>query len=132
MSEFRVRSSESEAVLRFAGIRGDYFTVALTSGPVYASRDVWTYTDAHGLADFFEWMASQGKPWSGTEGWESIEGEFKIYASCSLLGTVAFDIEINHLGIAEEWQIASQIKTEFGQLPSLAKKARSFFGLSPS
>lgn len=60
MSEFRVRSSESEAVLRFAGIRGDYFTVALTSGPVYARRDVWTYTDAHGLADFLNGWHRKG------------------------------------------------------------------------
>lgn len=132
MSEFRVRSSESEAVLRFSGIRGDYFTVALTSGPVSASRDVWAYTDAHGLADLFDWMASQSKPWSGTEGWESIEGEFKIYASCSVLGAVIFDIEMTHLGIDEEWRVSSQIRTEFGQLPSLAIKARSFFGPSPS
>lgn len=132
MTEFRIVSSETKATLLFTGIKGDYFRVALESGPVNASRDVWAYTDAHGLADLFEWMASQSKPWSGTEGWESIEGEFKVYASCSVLGAVTFNIELNHLGIAEEWRVASRIKSEFGQLPSLAIKARSFFGPSPS
>jgi len=132
MSEFQIRSSETEATLLFSDISGDYFTVALTSGPVNASRDVWAYTDAHGLADLFEWMASQSRPWGGTEGWESIEGEFKIYASCSALGVITFDTELNHQGIAEEWRVTSQIKSEFGQLPSLAAKARSFFGPSPS
>ena len=58
MSDFQIRSSETEATLLFSGIRGDYFTVVL-SGPVNASRDVWAYTDSHGLADLFEWMASQ-------------------------------------------------------------------------
>lgn len=132
MSEFRIESSETEATLLFTGIRGDYFTVVLSSGPVNASRDVWAYTDAYLLADLFEWMAAQTKPWSGTEGWESIEGEFKIYASCSTLGAVTFDIEMNHLGIAEEWRLKGQIKSEFGQLPRLSTKARSFFGPSPS
>lgn len=131
MSDFQIRSSETEATLLFSGIRGDYFTVVL-SGPVNASRDVWAYTDSHGLADLFEWMASQSKPWNGSEGWESIEGELKIYASCTILGAVTFDIEMKHLGIAEEWRVVTQIKSEFGQLPSLATKARSFFGPSPS
>ncbi|MHA3025495.1 DUF6228 family protein [Chromohalobacter israelensis] len=115
----------------FSGIRGDYFTIVLL-GPVSANRNVWAYTDAHGLADLFEWMASKSKPWRGSEGWESIEGEFKFYASCSALGAVTFDIEINHPGIAEAWRVTTKIKTDFGQLPSLATKARSFFGPSPS
>ncbi|SDT09687.1 hypothetical protein SAMN05216421_2890 [Halopseudomonas xinjiangensis] len=132
MSEFQIESSDTEATLLFSGIRGDYFTVALSSGPVNARRDVWAYTDAHGLADLFEWMALQSKPWSGTEGWESLEGEFNIYASCCALGAVTFDIEMSHLGIVEEWRVTSRIKSEFGQLPSLATKARSFFGPSPS
>lgn len=105
MSDFRIESSETDATLLFTWIRGDYFTVCLSSGPVNASRDVWAYTDEHGLADLFEWMASQSKPWGAAEGWESIEGKFKIYASCSTLGTVTFDIQMNHLGVSEEWGV---------------------------
>lgn len=116
MSEFRIKSSETEATLLFSGIRGDYFTVTLSSGPVNATRDVWAYTDAYGLAGLFEWLASQSKPWSKTEGWESIEGELKIYVNCSTLGEITFDVEMNHFGVAEEWRVSSQIKSEFGQL----------------
>jgi len=93
---------------------------------------VWAYTDAHGVADLFEWMASQDKPWGKARGWESIEGEFKLIASCNLRGKVTLDLEMNHMGCAEEWRVQTQIKFEFGQLPGLAKQARVFFGPSPS
>src|SRR5690606_41495342 len=130
MSDFQIRSSETEATLLFSGIRGDYFTVVL-SGPVNASRDVWAYTDSHGLADLFAWMASQSKPWNGSEGWESIEGGLKISASCTMLGAVTFDIEMKHLGIAEEWRGFTQIQSGIGQVPSIATEARSAFGPAP-
>lgn len=132
MHEFRVKSSETNAELLFFGISGDYFSVEFSSDSVTCQRAVWAYTDAHGLADLFEWMASQGKPWEQAEGWESIEGEFKLYASCNLRGNVTFDIEMNCLGCAEEWRVKLQLKSEFGQLPSLAKQSRAFFGPSPS
>lgn len=132
MQEFRVQSSETEAELLFFGVNGDNFSVAFSSGTVNCQREVWAYTDAYGLADLFEWMASQSKPWKTSEGWESIEGEFKLYASCNVRGNITFDLELNHLGCTEEWRVKSQLKSEFGQLPSLAKKARAFFGPSPS
>ena len=128
MKEFLIKSSETEATLLFSEIQGDYFVVALSSAAVSARREVWAYTDSHGLASLFEWMASQSKPWSKTEVWESLEGEFKLCASCSSVGVVTFDIEMNHMGCAEEWRIKSQLKSEFGQLTDLAVKARAFFG----
>lgn len=132
MQEFRVQSSETEAELIFFGVNGDNFSVAFSSGTVNCQREVWAYTDAHGLADLFEWMASQSKPWRTLEGWESIEGEFKFYVSCNARGNIIFDMEMNHLGGVEEWRVKTQLKSEFGLLPSLAKKARAFFGPSPS
>lgn len=132
MSEFRIKSVESDLEMILSDIKGDYFKVRVVSAHLNAIREVWAYTDASGLADFMEHLASHEKPWAGTEHWESLEGEFKFSAKCSLLGRVTFEIELSHEGCAEEWLVRTQLSSELGQLPKLAKSARAFFGEAPS
>ena len=68
------------------------------------------------------------KDGEGQRRWETIEGEFKISAKCSRLGQVTFEIEFSQYSRAEEWVVKTQLNTELGQMPRLAKSAREFFG----
>ena len=132
MNEFRIKSSDTDLALILSDINGDYFKAKLVSAHLNAMREVWAYTDAYGFADLLEYLASKEKPWEGEETWQSIEGEFKLSASCDHVGKIKFRINLNHLGHTEEWEAKTEINSEFGQLPHLAKKAREFFGESPS
>lgn len=128
---FSIRSSESDTELVFLSHRGDYFDVELRSRQLSAAREVWAYTDAYGLADLFEFLAKQSRPWRGTEAWSSIEGEFSLSATCSSTGVVSFEVKLCHFGTSEEWKLRKRISSEFGQLPRFAEMARAFFGPSP-
>jgi Family of unknown function (DUF6228) len=131
MKEFRIKSSLSDVELRLFNIQGDYFTVEIVSGSMKAIREVWAYTDAYTFADLIEALASHDRPWEGSECWESLEGEFKFSATCTKLGQVMFEIELSQSGNAEFWLIKSQIRSDFGTLPILARSARVFFGNTP-
>ena len=132
MTKFQIKSSDTDLMLILSDINGDYFKAQLVSSRLNAMREVWAYTDAYGFADLLEQLASREKPWEGEEIWQSIEGEFKFSASCNHVGKVKFRVELNHIGHAEEWEAKTEINSEFGQLPHLAKSAREFFGESPS
>jgi len=131
-AEFRIKSSHTDLELILSDIKGDYFIARISSKHMKITREVWAYADAYGFAELFEWLASQEKPWNEKQSWESLEGEFKFSAMCSSLGVITFEVEFNHYGCAEEWQAKTQLSSEFGQLPALAKQAREFFGESPS
>jgi hypothetical protein len=132
MDEFRIKSCSSDIELLLSQIQNDYFVAEIASSHMKAVRKVWAYTDSYDFADLVEWMASQDRPWEGTQYWESWGGEFKFSCECNSLGQVTFEIELNHFGVAEEWSVKTQILSEFGHLPILAKSARKFFGESPS
>jgi Family of unknown function (DUF6228) len=131
MDEFRIKSCSSDTELLFTHTNSDYFVAEIASSHIKAVREIWAYTDSYSFADLIEWMASQEHPWKGAQYWESLEGEFKFSATCNSLGQVTFEVGLNHCGITEEWSIKTQICSEFGSLPILAKSARKFFGESP-
>ena len=132
MSEFRIKSSDSDLELILSDIQGDYFKARIASKHLNTIREVWAYTDAYGFADMMKILSSYEKPWTDIKRWESIEGEFKISAACNRLGKVTFEIELSNYGGAEEWAVKTQLNSELGQLPRIAKSARAFFGASPS
>ena len=132
MNEFRIKSVDTDLELILSDIKGEYFKVRLVSGHINVVREVWAYTDAYGFADLMEHLATYEKPWLEAQRWESIEGEFKFSATCSKLGKVTFELEFCHYGCSEEWQVKTQLNSELGQLPKLAKSAKKFFGKSPS
>lgn len=104
MSEFIIKSSTSDLSLVLSDINGDYFKATLQSPHQNAVREVYAYTDTYGLADLMEFLSSQKKPWVGEESWESLEGEFKLTATCSILGQVIFKIILSEkTGKDEEW-----------------------------
>lgn len=132
MKEFRIKSSDSDLELILSDIKDDYFKARIVSNHINSVREVYAYTDAYGFADMMESLASHEKGWPDKQRWETLEGEFKVYATCSKLGKVTFEIELSHYGCSEEWILNTQLNTELGQLPRLAKSARAFFGKSPS
>jgi hypothetical protein len=93
----------------------------LAGFPVSAKVEVWVETgDAAGLEAFLADLAKQGEPWAGTRQWQSIEGDFKLSATCTALGNVVFNVELYGLqGATEEWGVIAGIDYELGQLESL-------------
>lgn len=130
MNSFSIKSNVSDLALEFSNVKGDDFTVKLVSSHISANREVYAYTDSYTLADLLEWLARHEKPWLGEEHWESLEGEFKLYASCSSLGTVKFRVILNSYYGGEDWNIETILLSEMGQLPVFARSARLFFGPS--
>lgn len=127
MPLFSIHSASSSRELIFSNHKDEYFRVELV-GDVSAAIDVWAYTDAQGLCELFQELASFEIPWQGEKGWSSIEGEFNISASCSTLGDVLFKVRLyGMLGAPEEWRVSAGLATEFGQLQHIAKRAAEFF-----
>ena len=131
MSEFTIKSNNSDLCLRLTNVKGDYFTAQVISNRLSAHISVWAYSDSYGFADFFDWLAIQDKPWDGEQCWQSLEGEFKVAATCSSLGVIMFKVYFEHFGDDEDWKIETEIRSEMGQMPELARTARIFFGKSP-
>jgi hypothetical protein len=127
-SSFSIKSSASDRELVFVLPRPDYFNVELRGVSLSATRKVYAYTDAKGLSSLFSKLAATGRPWTGAERWQSLEGEFSISAQCSALGHVSFAVVIrDQFGGPEEWSVSACITTDLGQLSRLATDAQSFF-----
>ena len=130
MSQFTIKSCNSDISLVLSNIKDDYFDVHITSSTVNVIRTVYAYTNAYLFADLMEHLASFDTPWLEIETWGSLEGEFKFTATCDSLGHVTFNIDLRKFTGSEDWSVVIDIASEFGQLPQLAKAARSFFGES--
>jgi uncharacterized protein DUF6228 len=132
-SSFSIKSNASDRELVFLSPRSDHFIVQLRGTALQVSREVYAYTDARGLSDFFGELAACRRPWGETRIWESLEGEFALSAACSALGQVTFSIRIRDmLGGAEEWDVKARVVTELGALPTIAGHARLFFDVVAS
>ena len=135
MATFTIKSTRSDLKLVLSEIKGDYFTASLESSYLNATLKVYSYhysPNAVGFAEFMEWIGGQDRPWDGSNDWQSLEGEFAVSAECSALGTVTFDVKFSHFSGAEDWKVNTKLMSELGQLPGLAKSARTFFGESTS
>lgn len=131
MSEFTIKSNDSDLRLTLTDVNGDYFTAKVISDRLSAQISVWAHSDSYGFADLFDWLAIQDKPWDGEQSWQSLEGEFKVAATCSSLGVIMFKVYFERFGGDEDWKIETEIRSEMGQMPELARAARIFFGKSP-
>ncbi|MDD1607801.1 MAG: DUF6228 family protein, partial [Methylococcaceae bacterium] len=97
---------------------------------VSASTEVWAYTDANGLNEFFQELGCLERPWQGQRSWASIEGEFSLSATCTSLGNVTFHVTLFGLqGAPEEWSVQAGLETDFGQLEQIAKHVKLFFNV---
>lgn len=127
---FSINSSSSDRELIFSGVRENHFTVELISSEFRAIREVYTFTNHHGLPKLFNQLASRKQPWSGDETWDSLEGEFSFSASCSQLGEVLLSVSIwGSPGAPEEWRVSGSVTTDLGQLPKIAEAVSRLFGV---
>lgn len=96
--------------------------VELDGFPVSASVEVWVETgDAASLQAFLADLGKQKRPWAGRREWQSIEDDFKLSATCSALGHVAFNVQMRGLqGAPEEWAVTAGIDYELGRLRRLS------------
>ena len=125
--EFSIKSTSSNQELVLSNRDGEYFEARL-NGVVTAHVLVYAYTDEQGLSKLFQELGGMEKPWGGNLSWESLEGEFKISASCSSLGEVQFNILLWGLpGHPEEWRVNLGLVSELGQLQQITKQAKRFF-----
>lgn len=82
--------------------------------------------DAAGLQAFLAGLGKHGRPWTGAREWQSIEGDFKLSATCTALGNVVFNVELHGLqGATEEWAVTAGIDYELGELERLFQGADS-------
>lgn len=121
----KIRSTNSNRALHIGGTSSSSIPVKLTGFPVTADTEVWFETgDVATLIEFFGELGQMQSPWQGAKTWESLEGDFRLSATCSQLGAVLFRVELRGLqGAAEEWHVDIGIESEFGQLEQLAKEA---------
>lgn len=113
-----IRSCSSNRELKISHASDSYLLVELTGFPVSAKVEVWVETgDAAGLQAFLADLSKRGRPWSGKREWQSLEGDFRLAATCTPLGNVAFNVELHGLqGATEEWAVTAGIDYELGQL----------------
>jgi hypothetical protein len=131
LSSFSIKSSSSDRELVFSEPRKDYFTVELRGNEPRAIRKVYAYSPhSPNIAAFFGRLASYDGPWESVECWESLEGEFALSATCSVLGVITFTLSMHgRLDSQDKWRISTTIIVEFGQLPGIASSAEQFFSV---
>ena len=123
-----IESNSSDRKFILSNLNGDCYQAELKGSGLSAVIEVYAYTDTFGLNQFFQELASCDKPWPGEREWQSLEGEFTISATSSVLGDVVFQIELRMtIGTPEESLISAGINTEWGQLLKIAKEAKKFF-----
>jgi hypothetical protein len=122
-----IRSCSSNRELRISCASGSYLLAELAGFPASAKVEVWAETgDAAGLQAFLADLGNQVGPWNGTREWQSIEGDFKLSATCTALGNVVFNVKLHGLqGATEEWAVTAGIDYELGQLERLFQASGS-------
>jgi hypothetical protein len=125
---FEIKSTESDASLEFSNMSGDYFIVSLKSSTHSATREVYAYTNAYGIARLFQVAAEQWRGWEGVKRWASIEGELEIELESDNKGHISLTVKINnYFGNADPWKIEAVISIEAGQLDLISQKANKYF-----
>jgi len=129
MSEsFSIDSSQSDREIVFSRYDDESFYVGL-KGRVIGTIKVYGYAPhSHDFSYWFEILGANSKPWTNEIVWESLEGEFKISATCSTSGEVFIKVAFIDLhGADEECRIQTALVTELGQLQKISHNAKRFF-----
>ena len=122
-----IRSCSSNRELKISHASDSYLLAELTGFSVSAKVEVWVETgDAAGLQAFFADLGKQCQPWRGEKEWQSLEGDFRLFATCTPLGNVVFNVELQGMqGATEEWAVTAGIDYELGGLESLFQESDS-------
>jgi hypothetical protein len=124
MSKLQLHSSNSDVVIEFYDVKGDFFWVAVRSHDHSATRQVDAYSDGAGIARLFGEAAEQWKGWQGAKVWESLEGELRIELTIDLLGHVTLAARIrSNPGGSDLWQLEAELGLDAGQLDGVAREA---------
>ena len=129
MSEaFSIKSTHSDREIKFSKYNGEDFFVELKGG-ITATIKVYGYSPhSYDLAHWFVELGKHKTTWENEKKWESLEGEFKISASCSSLGQIYFVVSLRDLpGSEEEAFIQAGLETELGQIAKISNSASKFF-----
>lgn len=127
-TDFIIRSVRTDKQLRFFDADDYSFRVELRGASIHGAQEVHCPLGPTELIQFFSRLGAYMRPWSGSERYASIEGDFSLAAACSSLGQVTLTIVIHGaFGAPEEWEVRSGLELELGQLPGIAKAADRFF-----
>ena len=91
-----IKSSDTDAVLKFSNPKNDHFEVSFSSSYLCASKRVWGYKGApcEFLVGLLDELASRWKGWDGVEEWSSMLGNFKLAFTSDSLGHAIIRIEL--------------------------------------
>jgi hypothetical protein len=124
VSTLRLTSSNSDAVIEFADVEGDYFQVSVVAHDLSATRRVCAYTDGAGIARLLADAAKEWTGWAGAKVWESLEGELRIELSTDHLGHVTVAVRVrSDPGGADRWELDAELGLDAGQLDGVAREA---------
>ena len=130
MNTLRIKSSNSDTAIEFAERKGDYFRVSILGRAHSATRDVYAYTDADGLARLFTEAAHDWKGWKEPKIWESLEGELRGALTHDGKGEVTLKVDINaDQGGTDPWRHHAALSIDAGQLETIAGDASQFWAV---
>ena len=102
----------------------DYLTVKLIGDDLSAHKQVWFYRDFPVLIELLDTLAAYERNWDGRMEFCSIDGDFALAFRANRLGHVFVSITISK---QPEWSVDCTIQTELGQLPLIARSARTAY-----
>ncbi|MCL2297882.1 MAG: DUF6228 family protein [Proteobacteria bacterium] len=118
--------SSRKAVISYEG--NEHLKVQIEGFDINITKEIWLYTDADALNQFFQKLGSKDSKWDGCIEWKSVEGDFSISVTCSALGKIAFRVAIEGLqGNSEAWNAQINIEADFGILKEVARQSKSCF-----
>lgn len=124
MSTLRLKSSNSDTVVEFFDVEGDFFRVSVISCDHSATRGVHAYTDRAGIARLFADAAKEWRGWQEPKVWESLGGELRIELSIDNRGHVTVAVRVRSVpGRLDSWQLDAELGLDAGQLDAVARDA---------
>jgi len=135
MNIFEIKSSDGDGRLLFkgdvprglSGYDGCYFNVSMISTPLSASVRVYEI-QPQSWSTFFEDIAANWKGWTGSKEKESLEGHLNVKATSDSLGHVSLHARLSDYASGKSWCAEDVVIVEAGQLDTIARHAKMFFG----
>jgi len=121
-----VISGGSGFSLRFFCLHKESVQIVMSSDTYQVTRRLYLHPNFDDLDRFFLQLSEMESPWEGERFWETIEGEFKIIATCDSLGHVTFAIKI--LNYQDSWCMEAKFGYDLGMLKDLSADFQKFWG----
>ncbi|MBD2771415.1 DUF6228 family protein [Iningainema tapete] len=130
--EVTIKSTSTDAILKFLNFDNYCFIVLLESHAINASKEVWistgdNYCDPQSLVNHFKEMALEWKGWEGEKTWSSIEGDLILSCTSDKLGHINLEVQLLQFNRPESWSATLNLSTEAGQLEKISNEVATFF-----